>query len=284
MVLTKKTYSPAGKEMIRAENIYKNFGKVQALRGVSLKLYEGEKLVVIGSSGSGKSTLMRCINRLIEPDQGEVYFDGELITPESDINAIRADVGMVFQHFNLFMHLTAYQNVILPLEKARGLNKEEAHKRAMEALEKVNLHDKIHSYPGELSGGQQQRVAIARALGMNPKVIMFDEPTSALDPELIGEVLAVMKKLASEGMTMLVVTHEIGFAREVGDYVLFMDEGVVIEEGLPDDLFSRPEEERSKQFLAKILDHSFGDSCLVCEKPVRSTDSFCPQCGAKTRR
>ncbi|MFX1512721.1 MAG: amino acid ABC transporter ATP-binding protein [Promethearchaeota archaeon] len=269
--------------MIRAVDIYKNFDKVKALRGVSLCVHEGEKLVIIGSSGSGKSTFMRCINRLIEPDSGDVYFEGKLITHETDINTIRADVGMVFQHFNLFMHLTALQNVMLPLQKVRGMTREEAEKRALKALEKVNLMDKIHTYPGELSGGQQQRVAIARALGMDPKVIMFDEPTSALDPELIGEVLDVMKTLASEGMTMIIVTHEIGFAREVGDYVMFMDEGVVIEDGLPDEMFGKPKHERTQQFLAKILDHSFGGICLVCEKPVRSSDSYCPHCGAKTR-
>lgn len=272
------------KEMIRAVNVHKDFEGFEALRGVSLRVTEGEKLVIIGSSGSGKSTFLWCLNRILEPSEGEVYFEGNLITPSSDLNALRADVGMVFQHFNLFMHLTAIENVMLPLQKVRGMTKEEAHTRAMEVLAKVNLVDKVDSYPGELSGGQQQRVAIARALGMNPKCIMFDEPTSALDPELIGEVLDVMKTLAAEGMTMIIVTHEIGFAREVGDYLMFMDEGLVIEEGTPDGILANPKQERTKQFLSKILDHAFGGSCHVCEKPVRSEDSFCPHCGAKLRQ
>ncbi|MFX0117207.1 MAG: ATP-binding cassette domain-containing protein [Candidatus Hodarchaeota archaeon] len=270
--------------MIRAVNIHKSFETIEALRGVSLCVHEGEKLVIIGSSGSGKSTFLRCINHLVKPDDGEVYFEGKLATDATDFNAIRADVGMVFQHFNLFMHLTALQNVILPLEKVRGMTKEEAKAQALKVLEKVNLLDKINSFPGELSGGQQQRVAIARALGMNPKAIMFDEPTSALDPELIGEVLDVMKTLAAEGMTMIIVTHEIGFASEVGDYLLFMDEGLVIEEGSPAEIFANPKHERTKQFLSKILDHSFGDACHVCEKSVRSEDTFCPHCGAKLRQ
>lgn len=271
------------KEMIKAVNIHKDFDGLEALRGVSLTVTEGQKLVIIGSSGSGKSTFLRCINRILEPSIGELYFEGNLVTNDSDLNALRADVGMVFQHFNLFMHLTAIENVVLPLEKVRGMTKEEARDRALEVFDKVNMLDKIDSYPGELSGGQQQRVAIARALGMNPKCIMFDEPTSALDPELIGEVLEVMKTLASEGMTMIIVTHEIGFAREVGDYLIFMDEGLVIEEGTPDGILANPQHERTKEFLSKILDHSFGGICHVCEKPTRSEDSFCPHCGAKTR-
>lgn len=272
------------KEMIHAVNIHKNFDTLEALRGVSLRVHEGEKLVIIGSSGSGKSTFLRCIIHLVKPDSGEIYFEGKLATEATDFNAIRADVGMVFQHFNLFMHLTALQNVMLPLEKVRGMTKKEAKAQALKVLKKVNLLDKINSFPGELSGGQQQRVAIARALGMDPKAIMFDEPTSALDPELIGEVLEVMKTLASEGMTMIIVTHEIGFAREVGDYLLFMDEGKIIEEGKPDDIFANPEHPRTKKFLSKILDHSFAEKCSVCVNPLSSTDSFCPHCGAKARK
>ncbi|MFQ5981548.1 MAG: ATP-binding cassette domain-containing protein [Candidatus Heimdallarchaeota archaeon] len=269
--------------MIKAVNIHKSFGTLEALRGVSLRVHEGEKLVIIGSSGSGKSTFLRCINRLIEPDAGDTYFDGNLATEATDFNALRADVGMVFQHFNLFMHLTALQNVMLPLEKVRGMTKDEAKAQALKVFKKVNLLDKIDAFPGELSGGQQQRVAIARALAMDPKAIMFDEPTSALDPELIGEVLDVMKTLAAEGMTMIIVTHEIGFAREVGDYLIFMDEGLVIEEGTPDDILANPQHERTKGFLSKILDHSFGGNCHVCEKSLRSEDSYCPHCGAKVR-
>jgi len=272
------------KEMIRAVDVYKNFNGVKALRGVSLCVHEGEKLVIIGSSGSGKSTFLRCLNWLVEPASGEIYIEGKLVTKDSDLNAIRADVGMVFQHFNLFMHLTALQNVKLPLQKVKRLTKEEAEMQALAALERVNLTDKINSFPGELSGGQQQRVAIARALGMNPKAIMFDEPTSALDPELIGEVLEVMKKLASEGMTMIIVTHEIGFAQEVGDYLIFMDEGKIIEKGTPDEILANPKHDRTKKFLSKILDHTFGERCNVCENPVGSTDSYCPHCGAKVRR
>ncbi len=271
--------------MIKAVNVHKKFDTgVEALRGVSLCVHEGEKLVIIGSSGSGKSTFLRCINRLIPPTSGELYFEGKLISHDTDINIVRSEIGMVFQHFNLFMHLTAFQNVILPLMKVRGMTRGQATEKAMEVFGKVNMTDKIDSFPGELSGGQQQRIAIARALGMNPKCIMFDEPTSALDPELIGEVLEVMKTLAAEGMTMIIVTHEIGFAREVGDHIIFMDEGLIIEEGVPDQLFTNPKKERTKKFLSKILDHSFGDQCAVCDKDIRTTDLFCSNCGARVRR
>lgn len=240
--------------MIVVNNLYKNFGNLEVLKNISAEIKSKEVVCVIGPSGSGKSTFLRCLNRLEEPTSGEIYIDGQSITdPKSDINKIREEVGMVFQSFNLFPHMTALQNVTLALIKVRGLSKEEAEKRAMDLLDKVGITDKAHVYPDALSGGQQQRVAIARALAMQPKVMLFDEPTSALDPEMVGEVLGVMKDLAQEGMTMVVVTHEMGFAREVGDRVLFMDEGVIVEEGTPEELFDKPENERTKAFLSKIL-------------------------------
>jgi len=240
--------------MIVANNLYKNFGDLKVLKDISIRIKPQEVVCVIGPSGSGKSTFLRCLNLLEQPTSGEIFIDGELITdPKNDINKIREEVGMVFQRFNLFPHKTALQNVTLALIKVRGLSEEEAEKRAMVLLDKVGITEKAHVYPDALSGGQQQRVAIARALAMQPKIMLFDEPTSALDPEMVGEVLAVMKDLAREGMTMLVVTHEMGFAREVGDRVVFMDEGVIVEEGTPEDIFDNAKNERTKAFLSKIL-------------------------------
>jgi ABC-type polar amino acid transport system ATPase subunit len=224
------------------------------LKGVNLSVYKGEVVVIIGPSGSGKSTFLRCLNRLTEPTKGEVYFEGVKITgTDVDMNVIRAEIGMVFQGFNLFLHLTAKKNIMLALTKVKGMEAGEADKKSMEALERVGLANKADTYPGQLSGGQQQRVAIARAVAMNPKLIMFDEPTSALDPELIGEVLDVMNSLAKGGMTMIVVTHEMGFAREVSDRVVFMDHGIVLEEGAPAEIFTNPTHERTKTFLKRLL-------------------------------
>jgi len=224
------------------------------LRGISIKIMPSNVVVIIGPSGSGKSTLLRCLNRMNEPTSGKIFFEGYDITdPSIDINLIRAQMNMVFQSFNLFMHLTARKNISLALRKVKRMNAEEADRNALEALRKVGLEDKADAFPGQLSGGQQQRVAIARALAMQPKVILFDEPTSALDPELIGEVLDVMMKLASEGMTMVVVTHEMGFAREMADWVFFMDEGLIAEQGPPEEIFVRPQNERTKLFLKRIL-------------------------------
>jgi len=224
------------------------------LKGISIKIMPQNVVVIIGPSGSGKSTLLRCLNRLNEPTAGKIFFEGYDITdPGVDINLIRAQMTMVFQSFNLFMHLTARKNVSLALRKVKKMSREDADRRAMEALRKVGLEDKADAYPGQLSGGQQQRVAIARTLAMEPKVILFDEPTSALDPELIGEVLDVMKRLASEGMTMVVVTHEMGFAREMADWVFFMDDGLIVEQGPPEEIFVRPKSERTRIFLKRVL-------------------------------
>ncbi|MDN5323294.1 MAG: glutamine transport system ATP-binding protein [Clostridia bacterium] len=235
-------------------NLVKNFGSLQVLKGITIRIKPQEVVCVIGPSGSGKSTFLRCLNLLETPTSGEIIIDGIKITdPKNDINKVREEVGMVFQRFNLFPHMTALQNITLSPMKVRGLDKKEAEERAHHLLKKVGLIDKAHVYPDSLSGGQQQRVAIARALAMHPKIMLFDEPTSALDPEMVGEVLAVMKDLAREGMTMVVVTHEMGFAREVGDRVLFMDEGVIIEEGTPDEIFNNAQNERTKAFLSKIL-------------------------------
>lgn len=240
--------------MIVVNDLVKNFGSLEVLKGISQRIKPQEVVCVIGPSGSGKSTFLRCLNLLETPTSGEIIIDGTSITdPKNDINKIREDVGMVFQRFNLFPHMTALENITLAPTKVRGLDSQEAAERAHSLLAKVGLTDKANVYPGSLSGGQQQRVAIARALAMRPKVMLFDEPTSALDPEMVGEVLAVMKDLASEGMTMVVVTHEMGFAREVGDRVLFIDEGIIIEEGKPEELFSNPQNERTKAFLSKIL-------------------------------
>jgi glutamine transport system ATP-binding protein len=239
--------------MISIKNIHKKFGKLHVLKGIDAHIGEKEVVVIIGPSGSGKSTLLRCINYLEEPTEGEIIVDGIPLTSEANINKVREEVGMVFQRFNLFPHKSVLDNVKLAPMTVRKMPKAEAEKIALDLLEKVGLADKAHAYPEQLSGGQQQRVAIARALAMRPKVMLFDEPTSALDPEMVKEVLDVMKSLAHEGMTMAIVTHEMGFAREVGDRVLFMDEGRLVEEGTPDEIFSHAKEERTKSFLSKIL-------------------------------
>lgn len=240
--------------MIEVNNLHKHFGKLEVLKGITERVNEREVVCVIGPSGSGKSTFLRCLNLLETPTAGEIRIDGELVTdPKVDINKIREEVGMVFQRFNLFPHMTALKNVALAPMRVRGLSEKEAYDRAYDLLKKVGLEDKANVYPSSLSGGQQQRVAIARALAMRPKVMLFDEPTSALDPEMVGEVLNVMKDLAKEGMTMVVVTHEMGFAREVGDRVLFMDEGIIVEKGTPEDIFRNAQNERTKSFLSKIL-------------------------------
>lgn len=239
--------------MISIKNIHKKFGNLHVLKGINAFIKEQEVVVIIGPSGSGKSTLLRCINYLEQPTEGEIIVDNIPLNSEANINKVRAEVGMVFQRFNLFPHMTVLENIALAPIKVRNMPKADAHKIAMDLLAKVGLSDKAKAYPEQLSGGQQQRVAIARALAMKPKVMLFDEPTSALDPEMIKEVLDVMKTLANEGMTMVVVTHEMGFAREVGDRLIFMDEGRIVEEGLPEDIFTNAQEERTKSFLSKIL-------------------------------
>jgi len=240
--------------MIEVKNLHKSFGSLEVLKGIDCYIEEKEVLCVIGPSGSGKSTFLRCLNMLEKLTSGDVIIDGEnLADPANDINKLRAEIGMVFQQFNLFPHKSVLDNIILAPQKVRNLSNTEAKERALTLLEKVGLSDKADMYPDQLSGGQQQRVAIARALAMEPKIMLFDEPTSALDPELVGEVLEVMKQLALEGMTMVVVTHEMGFAREVGDRVLFMDEGVIVEENHPEKIFTTPQSERTKEFLNKIL-------------------------------
>ncbi len=241
--------------VVRIEDLHKRYGDNEVLKGVSLEVAKGEVVVIIGPSGTGKSTLLRCVNLLSRPDSGRVWVEDEEVTaPHVDINKIRAKVGMVFQDFNLFAHLTALKNVMAGPVWVKKMPKEEARELAMEELRRVGLADKADAYPGQLSGGQKQRVAIARALAMNPKVMLFDEPTSALDPELIGEVLAVMKDLAREHMTMLVVTHEMGFAKEVSNRIIFMEKGVIVEEGPPEQLFYAPQQERTRQFLGKITE------------------------------
>ncbi len=239
--------------MISVRNLKKSFGSVEVLKGVNLDIEEKEVVVIIGPSGSGKSTLLRCLNYLEKPTSGEITVDGMTLGGGTDINKVRAEVGMVFQRFNLFPHMTAMENITLAPMKVRGVSRAEAEEDALRLLRKVGLADRAEAYPEQLSGGQQQRVAIARALAMKPKVMLFDEPTSALDPEMVKEVLEVMKELAQEGMTMAVVTHEMGFAREVGDRVLFVDQGVIMEEGTPEEIFSRPQGARTKEFLSKIL-------------------------------
>ena len=241
------------KEMIKITDMKKSFGDLHVLKGVNLTIAEKEVVVIIGPSGSGKSTLLRCINYLEEPTGGSIVIDGIPLNGEANINEVRKEVGMVFQRFNLFPHMDVMQNLMLAPMKVRGIKKEEAEATATKYLQKVGLLDKAHSYPDQLSGGQQQRVAIARALCMKPKALLFDEPTSALDPEMVNEVLDVMKELANEGMTMAVVTHEMGFAREVGDRVVFVDGGIIQEEGTPEELFKNPKTERCKSFLSKIL-------------------------------
>ena len=239
--------------MIKITNLRKSFGTLEVLQGIDLEIAEREVVVIIGPSGSGKSTLLRCINYLEEPTSGTISVDGIELSGEANINAIRREVGMVFQRFNLFPHMTVMENLLLAPMKVRNLTKAEAEKNALALLNKVGLESKANAYPEQLSGGQQQRVAIARALAMKPKALLFDEPTSALDPEMIKEVLDVMKDLAQEGMTMVVVTHEMGFAREVGDRVIFVDGGKIVEQGAPEDIFSCAQEERTKSFLSKIL-------------------------------
>lgn len=239
--------------MIDVKNLQKSFGKTAVLKGIDVSIAEKEVVVIIGPSGSGKSTLLRCMNYLEVPTGGEITVDGIPLNNESNINKVRAEVGMVFQRFNLFPHMTVLENIILAPMKVRKITKDEAVKTAEILLKKVGLEDKANAYPPQLSGGQQQRVAIARALAMKPKVMLFDEPTSALDPEMVNEVLDVMKNLAKEGMTMVVVTHEMGFAREVGDRVLFVDEGRIVEQGTPTDIFEHAQEKRTKLFLSKIL-------------------------------
>ncbi|WP_338950944.1 amino acid ABC transporter ATP-binding protein [Fusobacterium nucleatum] len=240
--------------MINVENLSKNFGDLKVLKNISTTVNKGEVISIIGPSGSGKSTFLRCINKLEEPTEGHIYIDGmDLMDKNTDINKIRERVGMVFQHFNLFPNMTVLENLTLSPTMVKKESKEEAEKYALYLLKKVGLSDKANSYPTQLSGGQKQRIAIARALAMKPEVILFDEPTSALDPEMIKEVLDVMRDLAKEGMTMLIVTHEMGFARNVGNRILFMDNGEIIEDCSPKDFFENPSNERIKDFLNKVL-------------------------------
>lgn len=239
--------------MIEIKGLKKSFGDHHVLNGIDLTIQDSEVVVIIGPSGSGKSTILRCINYLEKPTAGDIIVDGISMSDAKSINSIRKEVGMVFQRFNLFPHMTVLQNITLSPIKTRGISKDEAEKTAIKLLEKVGLVDKKDAYPETLSGGQQQRVAIARALAMKPKFMLFDEPTSALDPEMVREVLEVIKNLAKEGMAMAIVTHEMGFAREVADRVLFIDGGIIQEEGKPDDIFFHPKEERTKAFLSKIL-------------------------------
>ena len=240
--------------MITIKNLKKTFGELEVLCGIDEHIEKGEVVVVIGPSGSGKSTFLRCLNLLETPTEGEIFIDGEKINdPKVDVNRIRQKMGMVFQHFNLFPHLTILKNVTLAPVQLKKMTKQQAHDKAIELLGKVGLADKANAYPSQLSGGQKQRVAIARALAMEPEIMLFDEPTSALDPEMVGEVLDVMKGLANTGMTMVVVTHEMGFAREVGTRLLFMDQGIVMESGKPADIFENPQNERTQKFLRSVL-------------------------------
>lgn len=251
--MTMTADSHSSEPIIRIKNLQKAFGDNQVLKGVDMDVVKGEVVVILGPSGSGKSTLLRCVNRLEEPTGGEIWFeDVQVNSPKTNINQVRERIGMVFQSFNLFPHLTAKGNVMLAQRKVIGRSKEEADRSAMEQLDLVGLADRVDYYPAQLSGGQQQRVAIARALSMDPHVMLFDEVTSALDPELVRGVLDVMKKLALAGMTMLVVTHEMGFARDVGSRVVFMDDGVIVEEGTPSEVFDNPQNERTKDFLGHI--------------------------------
>lgn len=240
--------------MIKVKNLHKRFGELEVLKGIDEHITQGEVVVVIGPSGSGKSTFLRCLNLLETVSDGQVLVDDEAINdPKVDVNKIRQKMGMVFQQFNLFPHLTIMDNITLAPVLLKKMTKEEAVKRGEELLARVNLSDKADAYPAQLSGGQKQRVAIARALAMNPEIMLFDEPTSALDPEMVGEVLDVMKDLAKSGMTMVIVTHEMGFAREVATRVLFMDQGIVMESGTPEEVFGNPQNERTKNFLSKVL-------------------------------
>lgn len=240
--------------MIKVKNLHKKFEDLEVLNGIDEHITQGEVVVVIGPSGSGKSTFLRCLNLLEKATEGEIYVDDELITASKvNVNRVRQKMGMVFQQFNLFPHLTIMENITLAPVLLKKMNKEEAVKRGRELLERVNLGEKENAYPAQLSGGQKQRVAIARALAMDPEIMLFDEPTSALDPEMVGEVLDVMKDLAKSGMTMVIVTHEMGFAREVASRVLFIDQGVVMESGTPEEIFNHPQNERTKNFLSKVL-------------------------------
>lgn len=243
-----------GTVKISVKNLKKNFGSLEVLKDISLEVTEGEVVVLIGPSGSGKSTLLRCLNQLEKATSGQILVDGCDVTDKhTDINKVRENIGMVFQHFNLFNHLTVLKNMTLAPVHLKTLSKDEAKEKALKLLSRVGLADKAEAFPSQLSGGQKQRVAIARALEMNPDIMLFDEPTSALDPEMVGEVLAVMKELAREGMTMIVVTHEIGFAREVADRVIFMEGGYIVEEGTPDEVFNHAKEARTIDFLSKVL-------------------------------
>ncbi len=253
-----------GQPMVRAEGVCKSFGQVEVLKGIDLEVAAGEVVCVIGPSGSGKSTFLRCINHLEKIDAGRLWVNGHLVgyrehggklheLPDRQVAAQRRDIGMVFQRFNLFPHMTALENVVEAPTQVKGVRKAEARRRGVELLERVGLSDRVHNYPNQLSGGQQQRVAIARALAMEPQLMLFDEPTSALDPELVGEVLDVMRGLAASGMTMVVVTHEMGFAREVGDSLVFMDDGVVVEAGDPRQVLGDPQHVRTRAFLSKVL-------------------------------
>lgn len=242
--------------MISVENLYKNFGSLEVLCGITEQIEKGEVVVLIGPSGSGKSTFLRCLNLLETPSGGKVFFDGEEITAlkkEKDIDRFRSDMGMVFQHFNLFPHKTVLENITLAPQRVKKMTKAQAEKNAFELLERVGLTEKAYVHPPQLSGGQKQRIAILRALAMKPKVMLFDEPTSALDPEMVGEVLNVIKDLARDGMTMAIVTHEMRFAQEVGKRILFMDEGIIVEQGKPSELFMHPQNQRTKDFLKKVM-------------------------------
>lgn len=240
--------------MIKINNLKKSFGKKTVLKGIDLQVTQGEVMVIIGPSGSGKSTLLRCLNLLEKPDSGDIYLDDELITsPEANVDKVREKMGMVFQNFNLFPHKTVLQNIMLAPVKVKKVPVKEAEQQAVALLEKMGLTDKKDVFPNSLSGGQKQRVAIARALAMNPEVMLFDEATSALDPEMVGDVLSVMKELAKEGMTMVVVTHEMGFAKEVADDVIFMEDGLIVDEGTPEHIFDKTDNVRTKEFLSKVL-------------------------------
>ena len=240
--------------MIKVSDLHKSFGKLEVLKGIDENIEKGEKIVVIGPSGSGKSTFLRCLNLLETPTSGQIWFDGQCITDKkTDINRVRRSMGMVFQHFNLFNNKTVLGNITLAPIQLKLMNKEEANENALRLLDRIGLRDKADAYPAMLSGGQKQRIAIVRSLAMNPKVMLFDEPTSALDPEMVGEVLDVMKELAQEGMTMVVVTHEMGFAKEVGSRVLFMDSGKILEQNTPQEFFDHPQNPRTRTFLSKVL-------------------------------